>query len=183
MKIFDYLDRMKEDLSENDWEELGIKYRELAEELCGKDIAKKIARVSVKKYEKSLLEGLAKATDLAEDISARAIYFKYDIDDNWHGIFYICPDYNPAEIENDDWIYDWEREIKGPDMSKFAKLYQECRKMDCEKTKNGATLYLIARTISAFGKCVDQSVPRKLAICIGFHDQEQIWRMQDEEAE
>lgn len=180
MKIFDHLDKMYEDICENDWDEVETKYREFALKWAGKEIVKEIDAVDLDDYEKSIMQILSEAVETAEKTSAGAIYFEYDMDNNWQGHFYICPEYYLEEEEDEDWVTESDEDIEGPDLPAYADIYNEFGGAGGDKTEIGTTIYLIARTVCAFWRCVEQlpSTPA-LAICIGYHGQDQIWRIRE----
>ena len=181
MNIYDYLDRMYEDLQESNWDRVEAKYRELAESLSDKKAVNRIEKIDLAEYKKLLYEGLREAVELAESESAHAIFFEYDMDNNWTGHFCICPEYFPETEEDDDWASEWEEEVAGPDLLDFARIHHDHGGLGDNESQNGITLYLIARTVCTFGHCVDDLPPTHLAICIAFHDQEPIWRIKENE--
>jgi len=179
MKIFEYLDLMREHLKEQDWDETESKYRELAVKMCGEKLAGRIAKVDLSEYQDALCESLSKAVEQAENLTAKAVYFEYDIDNDWQGVFLICPDYLPESEEDDDWACEWDDEVEGPSLTPFAKIYKKYGAYGDDEKGNGVTLFLIARTVCTFARCVDQLASTQVAICIGFHDQDPIWRILD----
>jgi len=179
MNIYNYLDQMYEDLNDKKWDAVEAKYREIALKSSGKKVVKRIAAVELGDYQKSLYECLLEAVELAEGLRFPAIYFEYDIDNNWQGRFLICSEYYPAHEEDDDWVSEWEEELDAPNLAPFAEVYQESGGYDDDDSRVGVTLYLIARTVCAFGRCVDDIARGKMAICIGFHDQSPIWRIRE----
>ena len=183
MIIFDYLDQLYEDIKESDWETVETKYRDLALKWSKKNVVKKISDTNLTSYKKTITEKLAEAVDLAESISAKAIYFEYDMDNNWRGYFLITPGYFNENEGDEDWACEWEEELDGPELPQFAKIYKKYGGYGKDDAGNGTTLYLIARTVCAFGQCVENIPPTSLAICIGFHDQDPIWRILDAEIE
>jgi len=179
MNIYDYLDRMNEDLQIGDWDRVEAKYRELAQGVSDKKLVSRIEKIDMTEYKKSLYEAMREAIELAESQSAQAIYFEYDVDNNWTGHFCICPEYFPETEEDDDWASEWEEEVPGPTLGEFAKIYHDYGGLGDDASKNGITLYLIARTVCTFCRCVDDLPPTRLAICIAFHDQDPIWRIKE----
>ena len=183
MNIFDYLDQMYEDVKSEDWDAIEAKYKELAKKLSKGKTAQKIAKINLTKFRETLAKKLSEAVETAENISAAAVYFKYDIDNDWQSCFFICPDYHPESEEDDDWACEWEEEVEGPKLPNFSKIYHKYSGDGDDASGNGITLYLIARTVCTFGRCVEDIPPTPVAICIGFHDQDPIWRILDKKEE
>lgn len=183
MKIFDHLEEMYEFLRENDWDDLEAEYRERAEKWSGKKVADKIHSVKLKSYANKLEDALTRAVETAESLPAKAVYFEYDIDNDWKSYFYICPEYYPENEEEEEWAGEWEERIKGPSLPAFAKIYDKNGGHGDDDSGNGVTLYLISRTVAALGRALDDIPSTSLAVCIGYHDQEPIWRLQENEEE
>ena len=183
MNIFTYLEKMYEEVKEHDWEELELKYRRLALSWSRKDVVRQIDDVDMSDYEKDLMKSLSEAVETADKTSAGAIYFEYDMDNNWQGNFFVCPEYQSEEEEDDDWASEWDKEVEGPDLPAFTAIYAEFGGYEDKKSSMGVTLCLIARTVSVFGRCVDNLPEHPFAICIGFHDQDPIWRIREVDEE
>ncbi|MBJ7968333.1 hypothetical protein JDS84_33600, partial [Bacillus cereus] len=77
---------------------------------------------------------------IANQNSAEAIYFEYDMDNDWNSTFFICDEYTKLSEEDDDWASDWISEVEGPDLKEFAQIYNENRFDNNEKAL-GTTLY------------------------------------------
>lgn len=65
-----------------------------------------------------------------------------------------------------------------PDFSEASVFYLE-NHFDRTPLAKGSTLYLVARTIAAFGRCVKELEASGLTICIAFHDQTPITRISE----
>ncbi|MBN1900134.1 hypothetical protein JW926_02260 [Candidatus Sumerlaeota bacterium] len=177
MNIYDYLDQIYEDLNENDWDVVESKYRELALKCAGEKVTNRITHINLRDYQKSLYEKLLEAVDIGETSSAQAIWFEYDIENNWKGRFLICPEYYPESEEDDDWASEWESEVEAMTLGEFAAIYREFGGYNDEDSHVATTLYLITRLVCAFGRCVDGLTNNHLAICIGFPEQDPLWRI------
>ena len=183
MKISNYLAKMSEELKNNDWDEVEKKYRERALAWTGEKVVDRIDDVDLMNYEKALAAGLAEAIETAEKIAAKAIYFEYDMDNDWQSNFFICPDYHPESHQDEEWVRNWVEEIEGPGLPEFTSIYDEHGGENKSQAGAGTALYLIARTVCAFGRCVDELPDLPMALCIGFHGQDPIWRIRDLEEE
>lgn len=140
-------------------------------------VAERISKLAFDKYEKRLEKSFIKAAR-AEAIQALALYFEYDLDNNWSSNFYVCDLYN-SEEDDDDWAADWydDEVIEGPSFAATQAVYQSG--FDDTPKALGTTLYMVARTVAAFGRCFDKHATPGPAICIAFHDQTPIMRLSE----
>ncbi|EJQ97302.1 hypothetical protein [Bacillus cereus] len=174
MDIFQYLEGMQGDVFSLSVSQIESKYYDICSTLASSEDAERIKLIALDSYKESMRIGLKEALKVAESEEAKAIYFEYDLDNEWDSQFYICDDYMFLEVEDDDWASDWTDEIEGPSLGELADIYGE-NGFDSDKRAVGITLYLIARTVCSFiSACsgVQSSIP----ICIGFHDQDPIMR-------
>lgn len=179
MRIYDQIDEMKDFIAEGDWDGLEKAARKRCEKLAGKEIAKQIAEVDLSEYGEELEEGLKRAYEEAEDIGAAAVNFEYEMENHWNGAFYICSEYSPEDEEDDDWAAVPDEEVEGPSCPELAELFAATFDVnDKDRAING---YLIARTIAAFGRCVDVLPDPEVAVTIGFHDQDGVLRIRESE--
>ncbi|MFT9846038.1 hypothetical protein [Aneurinibacillus sp. REN35] len=175
MDIFEHLDDMQQHLFTRSSTEIEQKYHNLCSQLADEKTAKEIHTINLNEYQKELEKGLVASIILAENNAAKAIYFEYDLDNNWDSHFFICDNYNPPEDQDDDWACDWSNSIDGPILIKFAEIYSE-NGFDSSEKAMGITLYLLARTIVAFANACKKA-DSKIPICIAFHDQDPIMRI------
>ncbi|MGE6347742.1 hypothetical protein ACQKIY_02085 [Bacillus mycoides] len=174
MDIFQYLEEMQEDVFSLSVSQIESKYYDICSTLASSEDAERIKLIPLDSYKESMRIGLKEALKVAESEEAKAIYFEYDLDNEWDSQLYVCDDYMFLEVEDDDWASDWTDEIKGPSLGELADIYGE-NGFDSDEKAIGITLYLIARTVCSFiSACsgVQSSIP----ICIGFHDQDPIMR-------
>lgn len=177
MNIYDYLDQIYEDLNENEWDGVEAKYKELGMKCAGEKVTNRIAQIDLGVYQKKLYECLLESMDIAEAISAQAIYFEYDIENDWKGRFLICTEYHAESEEDDDWASEWEGEVETPNLAEFAAIYREHGGYNDNDSRVATTLYLITRLVCTFGRCVDGLSRNHKAICIGFPEQDPLWRI------
>lgn len=175
MNMFNYIEQMTSYIKGKNWDELESYFKEVAESLANKAIADKISSADLSNYQNSICEKLSLAVEKAQILQAKAVYFEYDLDNDWQSHFFICEDYYPPAMANDEWACDWIDELKGEELIAFGDLYVPG--FDEPESAKGINLYLIARTISAFGRCSEHSTNHNLAICIAFHDQDPIMRI------
>jgi hypothetical protein len=177
MKIYEYLDQIQTELLDHSWQEIETKYYALCSKLAGEEQAKRIQNIDLNVFQSKLNDALYAALHTADEHSAAAIYFEYDMDNDWQSVFFICDDYTTLSEEDDDWASDWISEVEGPNLKEFAGIYAENGFDDTNKAL-GTTLYLIVRTVAVFGMVVE-SVKNNIPVCIGFHDQDPIMRIQE----
>ena len=175
MNIYNYIEQMSSYINAKDWQGLESNFKKNAEFLAGKEHASEIAEVDLSSYQNSLCAKLSIAVEKARNSNAKAIYFEYDLDNDWQSYFFVCQNYNQQTIQNDDWACDWIDELKGNDFSLFGDLY--VTGFDSTEVAKGVNLYLIARTIATFGRCCEMHQDNNFAICIAFHDQDPIMRI------
>ncbi|MBJ8103517.1 MULTISPECIES: hypothetical protein [Bacillus cereus group] len=174
MDIFRYLGEMQEDVFSLAVEQIEAKYYDICCMLASSAHAERIKSIPLDSYEKSMRIGLRETLEVAESEEAKAIYFEYDLDNEWDSQFYICEEYAPLEEEDDDWASEWTYDIEGPRSVELADLYAE-NGFDTSAKAVGITLYLIAKTLCSFIS-VCSEVQSNIPICIGFHDQDPIMR-------
>ena len=177
MNIFDYLEELQAELFEKSYEEMEAKYYELCSTTVKGNAAERIHNISLDTFQKQVKSSLQEAVHIVNEQSAKAIYFEYDMDNDWESTFFICDGYSSLFEEDDDWASDWIEEIEGPSNKEFAQIYQE-NGFDATEKAKAITLFLIVRTLVAFGT-VAKSIKLNVPLCIGFHDQDPIMRIKE----
>ncbi len=177
MRIEDQLEEMRGYIARNDWDGLENTARKRAEKLAGKEIATKIAAVDLSAYSEQLEDAMKDIFESAEDQDAAAVYFEYDMEHQWSSTFFVCPDYSPEDEEDDDWAADADEELEGPECAELAEHFDS--EFDATPKERGINGYLIARTIAAFGRCVETMPDGEFAVCIGYHDQDRVTRIRE----
>jgi hypothetical protein len=128
-------------------------------------------------YEDRLFSAYCEALKEARRTAAKAVYFEYDLDNDWHAWFFVCPEYRRLEEQDDDWACSWASDHQAPSNPEFAEIYGATEKF-CETDRATAiTLALIARTIIALNSVVERERPGEIVVCIGFHDQDPVHRL------
>ena len=177
MGIYEHLAQMKPHIQRRDWTGLEETFRGVAEKLCGPDLAKRIFSLDFVSYQAAISAGLYQAKERASRLPIKAIYFEYNLDNEWDGTFFLCGSYRSETTEDDDWACNYLETVPGPSFSEASSIYNESG-FDGTDPAKGSTLYLIARTVAAFGRvtCLD---PWNLPICIAYHDQDPIVRIRE----
>ena len=177
MDIYEQIDNRRTFVKDGDWAALEEEYEALARKLAGDKCAQSVSDLDFSSYIEGLEEALSEAVSLAKSVNAKAIHFEYDLDNDWESTFYVCSDYSPESEEDDDWASDYEDDISGPTFPQASDIYRE-NGFDTSEAACGVTLYLIARTLSAFGEILEE-FPLDIAICAGFQDQDPLMRLQE----
>ncbi|MED1303964.1 hypothetical protein BK704_22280 [[Bacillus thuringiensis] serovar konkukian] len=174
MDIFQYLEEMQENVFSLAVEQIEAKYYDICCMLASTEYAERIKAIHLGAYEESIRLALNEAIQIATSEEAKAIYFEYDLNNEWDSQFYICEEYFPMEEEDDDWASEWTYNIEGPGSVELADMYTE-NGFDKSEKAIGITLYLIAKTLCSFIS-VRSEVQNNIPICISFHDQDPIMR-------
>lgn len=179
MDIFNHLNELQVDLRRKNLEEIEEKYFNICSKLAGSDRANSIKQLDLSEYVNDLKLCLKLSIKIAQKQTARAIYFEYDLDNNWDSAFFICKEYSALEDNDDDWASNWNEDLQGPRLKEFADIY-EIDGFDINETAVGSTIYLIARTVISYAKAYQVlSDESSLAVCIAFHDQDPIIRIKE----
>ncbi|WIV21174.1 hypothetical protein QPK24_11105 [Paenibacillus polygoni] len=173
MDIFAELEYIQKALFDQDLDSLEEKYFSLCCELAGNKEAERIRNIKLHDYEKKLKETLLRTILNTNQHSDQAIYFEYDLDNSWRSTFFICNEYKNLTEKDDEWACDWVDEVTGPELEKFADIYNEFG------FDSSNALYLITRTVTVFTKLC-RNITYDKPICIAFHDQDPIMRTKKE---
>jgi len=186
LDIFNESTQMEHQIAGRDWAQLEETYRILCTAHAGDGQASRITAVDLSGFTQQLRNQFIQAVARAKQSETKAIYYEYDMDNDWHSVFFLCTDYTPRIEEDDDWASDWEETVDGPDSPELSSLYRENGFNDTD-IATGSTLYLIARTVAALGRCVDDLQARgdldNMPVCIGFHDQYIVYRLLEKRLE
>lgn len=177
VRIDEQLEEMKAYIARTDWDGLENNARKRAEKLAGKEITAKIAAVDMSAYSEQLEDAMKDIFESAEEQDAAAVYFEYDMEHQWSSTFFVCPDYQPEDEEDDEWARESDEELDGPDCPELAEFFES--EFDTSAREQGINGYLIARTVAAFGRCAETMPDGEFAVCIGYHDQDQVTRIRE----
>ncbi|MHB0936230.1 MAG: WG repeat-containing protein [Armatimonadota bacterium] len=180
LDIFNELLHMEQQIGSREWNRFEETYRASCAVAAGEEHAVRIASVDLTDYSHELSAALRKAVESGIRKKAKALYFEYDLDNDWQSAFFVCKRYLPRKREDDEWACDWSEDIPGPAQPALGSIYAE-HDFGGSDFAVASTLYLIARTIAALGRCVDEFRAKTnlqgMAICIGFHDQADVFRL------
>ena len=177
MRIYEYLAQMKPYIERHDWAGLEEAFRALAEKLSGPEAVERVGSLDFVSYQAAISAGLDQAWESASRLRIQAVYFEYDLDNDWDSAFFLCDSYLSEAAKDDDWAGRYSETVPGPRFREASSIYNESG-FDGTDLAKGSTLYLIARTVAAFGRvaCVG---PWNLPICIAYHDQHPIVRIRE----
>jgi hypothetical protein len=178
MDICEHLNQMKPFIARRDWDGLEREFGRRCCEFAGVAQAERISGISLSDYQSSLERSLSQAVTKARAEGVRGLYFEYDLDDDWQSGFFFCPTYLPESAGSDDWACDFTDSLSGPEMPVLSEIYCE-NHFDRTPTALGSTLFLVARTVAAFGRASSGFASPEFAVCMAFHDQTPIMRIYD----
>ncbi|MCE9546713.1 MAG: TIGR02996 domain-containing protein [Planctomycetia bacterium] len=141
-----------------DYAGLESEYRRLCKKLAGQRLTKEIDALPFQPFEKGLLKGLKQAVTGLGPKKARTIYLRLRPDIRWAAEFHLQA--NDPQITEPQEEFSYEgpvKKISGPRLIQAAKIYAK-HPIYSGTEPSGAALYLLARTIAAFGRCV-QALP------------------------
>jgi hypothetical protein len=177
----DFLDLIQGFSTQKDWDGLESYFHQYCERFVSAGVASNIKQVNLAECENYLTTKTNEAFSLAKAHSVKAIYYEYNIQNDWASNFYICPNYNPIETQDDDWVVNFIQidELKGfeptaENIPELSGCLYECEGVE-ERTV--VEYYLIARTTAAFGRATQVLDLGNIALCIGFHDQQIVTRI------
>jgi hypothetical protein len=174
--IVESLSRFPKFIAKRNLDGLESIYHNQAREWSGRSLARRIGEVDLKQYQAALSRGLAEAGKSAEEQHAKAVYFEYDMDNGWDGRFFVCRQYAPESAKDEDWADERIVEFEGPAIPEFGGFYRNVG-FDRTDQAKGSTLYMIARTVAALGRCVEPGGVGTAALCIAYRGQNPILRI------
>ena len=162
---------------------LGGAYRELEEksgqvcrDVCGHERFQAVAEADLSGYQTELRPLLRLAIEEAQTGASSAVFFEYDLDNQWASALYVCE--NSVELDHEgDWATDWTTRLLGPTLPTFAEVYLSYLGFDQSPEAQAMSIFLISRTVAAVGSALSKEVKPQVPVCMGFHDQTPITRL------
>ena len=149
-------------IERRDWTGLDGHFRRFAARTCGPQVADAIAAVDLDDYGCRLGEALCRAVGAAAD-RAPVIAYLHRPHEQWTGAFCIYSPSDAAAAGDRRRMGACVAEIAGPPCAELARLFH-----DHGGTLNAVALYLVARTVVALGRCLDDVPHADIAVCITF---------------
>jgi hypothetical protein len=183
----DFLDMIQTFSQQKDWDGLESYFHQYCEGFVSADVAAAIKNVDLDKCEPYLRDKATEALSLAKVYNVKAVYYEYNVQNDWASNFYICPQYNSIEMQDDDWVVNFIPLVNQPEEYepsldtepfKFPDFLYQCEGVE-ERTV--VEYYLIARTTALFGRATETIAWGNIALCIGFHDQQIVTRIYEPE--
>lgn len=151
---------------ENDYDGLEQRYREVCEKLAGTERAERINELPFDAWHAQIRESLVDVLAVAEKRSSDTVFLRIRPDIDWGGEFGVYDKYSPSEFvpEPVDTSKPFEEfSYSSPNASTNAPSFEAAAELfkDAPLTSgtgpSGTALYLIARSVSAFGRCLSES--------------------------
>ena len=159
-----------------DYATLEAEYRKVCIKLSGEQVAKEIDGFPFDRYEKELQNGLKQALARIESTKARALFLRLRPDIRWEGEFHVQA--KDPEIDTPCEEFGYESpfmKVAGPGFEEAAALYAQ-KPLYSGTSVSGSALYLLARTVAAFGRSLGELSP---AVPIYFSFMYAVFRMKD----
>lgn len=144
-----------------DWPGLDGHFRRFAEHTCGAPIADTIAAVDLGEYRRALADAFREAVGAAAAEPTAVIAYLHRPHEDWTGSF--CVYRRGADPSNGDQrrMGTCVAEVPGPPCAELARIF-----LAHGDTLNTVALYLVARTVCALGRCVDDVPLDDVTVCL-----------------
>jgi len=175
MDIYAGIDAMREGIRRRAWREVETTAGTYCRELDAK-AADAIAALDLAPYRDQIASVLETVLATARAQGSAAVYWEFDLDNGWDSAFFLCGDYAPEVDEDDEWASDFDEAgvVRGPAQSDLARLYG--KSWDGTPAEVARNLFLIGRTVAAFGEASQRIWPTTIPLCAGHHDQDSVFR-------
>lgn len=180
----EFLSLVQTFVKQKNWDGLESYFNQYCAYFVSDKVAAAIKNVDLTECGHYLTYKAKEALALCKIYDTKAIYYEYNMLNDWASQFYICSQYNSIKENNDGWIKSFiplGDELEGFEPSsdshtpfEFSKVLFECKNIE-ERT--AVEYYLAARTTALFGRaiaCIDFG---NIALCCGFHNQKIVTRM------
>jgi hypothetical protein len=176
MDIYAGIDAMRDGISRQAWRKVETAAAANCRELDPK-AADAIAAIDLMPYRGQLSSALREVLEGARSHGSAAVYWEFDPDNGWDSAFFLCGDYTPEADGDDEWASDFDEEgiVRGPAEPNLAALY--ATSWDGTPADAARNLFLIGRTVAAFGQAAQGLWPASIPLCAGHHDQDSPFRL------
>lgn len=167
-------------IKQADWDGLEEDFCLRATVSASEAVAHQISRVPLVQYVKRMRSLIKRAYHKAARSSCQAIYFEFDMDNEWYSTIFVCQDYNPERKKDDEWACDYCDEMVAPTLPKFGVIYSNhvCGQ-DGEGATDAVESLLIASTVAAIGRAASGLDLKGVALCVGYHGQDIVFRIRE----
>lgn len=152
-------------LKSRDYDGLEARYREVCLEYGTKSIAEKIDKLPFDSWGREFKMPLTEMIETAENRSAETIFLRVRPDIDWSGNLGVHDTYEPSdfglETTNPDEPFEEfsygppEVERESPAFDQAATIFKK-HHLNSGTNPSGPSLYLLARTVATFGRCLNQ---------------------------
>lgn len=144
-----------------DWPGLDGHFRRFAAHTCGAKVADAIAAVDLAEYRRDLADALQLALHAAAEERASVIAYLHRPHEDWSGAFCVYQR-SPISPEGDQRrMGTCVAEVPGPPCTDLARIF-----FAHGDTLNTVALYLVARTVAALGRCLDELPSDDITLCL-----------------
>jgi hypothetical protein len=175
---FSLLDALESDLSSLGGAAVDAKYKELAAQAVGAEVASAIAALPTDADREALRAVLLDALERAHRAGAAVVNVEYDLAQQWAVWLFVCHEYAAVEEGDESWAQEYAEELRGPTLDDFANLHQ-AHGAFADSPRLPATLYLIARLSVTLQELASSAPYPRIGICLGYHQQDPIWRLRE----
>ena len=141
------------------------------------EIANRIKNADWETFRRNCVALLLKTWSALDESTTKAVYYEYDLDNEWCGDFFFCKKYNPIEARDDDWACEYADCCSAPAIPVIPEL---C--LDFEASRE--ELLLVCYGVAMIGKQMLliasellKENPKFPRLCFAFHDQDPITRV------
>jgi hypothetical protein len=139
-----------------DYAALEAEYRQLCLKLAGEQVTKQIDELPFDRYEQKLHKSLKQAIARLASEQGRSLFFRLTPHIKWEGKFHVRAEAPNITEPREEFSYERPlAAISGPSLSAAAAVYAR-QPLFSGTQPSGAALYLIARTVAAFGRCLSE---------------------------
>jgi hypothetical protein len=183
LSLDDFLEKLQSCADGKKWGELEDYFYEYCLHYSSEETAHSIKNAQLEEYKQAIEILNDKALGLAKQHNAKAVYFEYNLDNQWNSGYYICENYLSKEEDDDDWAADFmllDDELDFcPEFGEFEFANHYRVGFMATPLNAAVNFYLIARTTTLFGKMNNSIDWGNIALCIGFHGQQIATRIKD----
>jgi hypothetical protein len=173
--VYDFLGAARSEIQLGDWAAFEARASTLATALVPQGELAAIWHFPLVQYESALASMIDEGEALADE-GIQALYFEFDMDNDWRSALFLCRDFSPVDAHDDEWASVWERWVAGPSLPHFAEL-MATEGFSGSPRADAMTTLLVARTEASFGRAYHRTRRQFPAAC-AFHDQAPITYLQ-----
>jgi hypothetical protein len=147
---------MNRSVRARDYAGLEVEYRRLCQALAGAEVRAEIDCLPFDVYEEKLHKGVRKVLNVLPKQAGKAIFLRVRPDLDWMGEFHVQANDLAATEDEVPEEFSYEGPIagfEGPDFPEAGEIYQRFP-LHSGTRPSGPALFLMARTIAAFGRCL-----------------------------